>query len=224
MQLTFNLSGKSASMTVSDLVIAGWTGRDREAVEHHIAELQALGVRPPRQVPTFYRLASALLTMESSIDTIGEDSSGEVEFVLLSLEQGLCVGVGSDHTDRKVEAYGVTVSKQLCAKPIGPALWRFSEVQDHWDQLTLRSYVTRGGIRTLYQEGTVAQMRHPLELIERFAGSTAELPPGAVMFCGTLPAIGPIAGGERLELELWDPVLGQSLQHAYSMRQLPIAD
>ena len=30
------------------------------------------------------------------------------------------VGLGSDHTDRKVESYSVTVSKQMCDKPIAP--------------------------------------------------------------------------------------------------------
>jgi len=224
MNLTFELAGEPIQAAITDLVIAGWTGRDSAAVEHHIAELQALGVQRPRQVPMFYRLAPSLLTTEPSIDAVGEDSSGEVEFVLLSLEQGLFVGVGSDHTDRKLEAYGVTVSKQVCPKPIGRALWKFSDVRDHWEQLTLRSHVTRGGTRQLYQEGSVAQLRHPSELIELFGGGARELARGAVMFCGTLPVIGPIAGGERLELELWDPVLGRSLRRAYSVRQLPIVD
>ena len=36
----------------------------------------------------------------------------------------LYVGVGSDHTDRKVETYNITASKQMCDKPIAPELWR----------------------------------------------------------------------------------------------------
>src|SRR5580692_1282255 len=35
------------SITVDNLVVAGWTGRDRAAVEHHIKELAAIGVKAP---------------------------------------------------------------------------------------------------------------------------------------------------------------------------------
>src|SRR5439155_12379155 len=99
---------------IDALIIAGWTGRDRAAVELHVAELAALGVKPPRSVPCFYRIGANLATNASAIDVAGGDSSGEVELVLVSLDEGLYVGVGSDHTDRRVEAYGVTVSKQMC--------------------------------------------------------------------------------------------------------------
>src|ERR1700722_16922709 len=104
--IEFLLHGEPAIATIDDLVIAGWTGRDAAAVEHHIAELQAIGVARPRTVPCFYRCGANLLTTAKHLDFTGPDSSGEVEFVLLSLSEGLFVGVGSDHTDRKVEAYG----------------------------------------------------------------------------------------------------------------------
>ena len=53
-----------------------------------------------------------------------------MEFVILKLDDGLWVGVGSDHTDRKVESYNVTVSKQLCGKPIAPTLWRYDDTEE----------------------------------------------------------------------------------------------
>src|ERR1700761_9603614 len=110
--IEFLIHGKPAPATINDLVVAGWTGRDSSAVEHHIAELEAIGVARPRTVPCFYRVGANLLTTAATFDVTGSDASGEAEFVLLSLPQGLYVGLGSDHTDRKVEAYGVTVSKQ----------------------------------------------------------------------------------------------------------------
>ena len=64
---------------------------------------------------------------------VGENSSGEVEFVLVRSEDDLWIGVGSDHTDRTVETYNVTVSKQMCDKPIAPELWCFEDVRDHWE-------------------------------------------------------------------------------------------
>jgi Protein of unknown function (DUF2848) len=209
---------------VRDLVIAGWTGRNAAAVEEHIVELEAIGVARPRKVPCFYRLGANLLLTERQLDVTGPDSSGEVEFVLLSLEAGLFVGVGSDHTDRKVEAYGVTVSKQMCPKPIGRTLWRFEEVEDHWDSLMLRSWITRGGKRELYQEGSVTRMRAPDDLISRYLETDGPLPVGTVMYCGTLPVHGKIEAGDLFEIELEDPIRGRSLKHAYSARSLPYND
>jgi hypothetical protein len=50
---------------ISNVVIAGWTGRDPVAVEHHIAELAALGVKRPSSVPMFYPVASAPVAIPS---------------------------------------------------------------------------------------------------------------------------------------------------------------
>jgi hypothetical protein len=220
--LAFSIGGAERAVTIERLIIAGWTGRDRAAVDHHIAELAAIGVKAPRAVPCFYGVGANLLTTAGALDVVGADSSGEVEFVLLSTPEGLCVGVGSDHTDRKVEAYGVTVSKQMCPKPIGPELWSLAEVEAHWDRLELRSHVVRGGSRMLYQEGPVSKMLAPADLIARLPGRS--LPEGTAMFCGTLAVQGKIGGGERFEIELADPVKRRRLRHAYSVRCLEIAD
>ena len=134
-----------AGVTVAHLVIAGWTGRDRAAVEKHILELEELGVKRPATTPVFYRASASLLTTDQAIEIPGAASSGEVEFVLLQTGGKLWVGVGSDHTDRQVETYNVTVSKQMCAKPIGAQFWAFDEVVDHWDSLLLRYSIEEGG-------------------------------------------------------------------------------
>lgn len=222
--IEFIVGGAPRRVEIESLVIAGWTGRDEAAVEHHIAELAAIGVKRPRSVPCFYRLGANLLTTARDLDVVGEDSSGEAEFVLISARDALYVGVGSDHTDRKVEAYGVTVSKQLCPKPVGPELWKFAEVEDHWDRLLLRSHVVRGGERLLYQQGPVSRMLAPRDLLERFPDSPGKLPLGTALFCGTLVVQGEIGGGERFEIELHDPVRGRSLDHEYTVRSLAIAD
>src|SRR6267142_1407900 len=222
--MTFHVDAVARRFDVEQLVIAGWTGRDREAVERHIAELAAIGVRRPRTIPCFYRLGTTLPTSASDVDVVGDDSSGEVEYVLVSAADGMYIGVGSDHTDRKVEAYGVTVSKQMCPKPIGPELWRLADVERHWDRLMLRSRVTRGGQRILYQEGSVNNILAPGDLVAKFPDSPGTLPVGTMMFCGTLPVQGAIGSGDRFEIELIDPVRQRSLQHEYSSRSLAIAD
>jgi len=222
--LTFDIDGITRRADIDTLIAAGWTGRDRAAVEHHIAELAAVGVQRPKSIPCFYRLGANLMTQADAIDVVGADSSGEVEFVLVSLENGLHIGVGSDHTDRRVEAYSVAVSKQMCPKPVGRELWAFADVAGHWDDLVLRSWVTRDGTRQLYQEGPVAKMLAPAELIERYLGRGGMLPVGTAMYCGTLTAIGGIGGGERFEIELHDPARNRNLQHAYLARCLEFVE
>ena len=223
-QMHFKVDGNDKAFDIQRLVIAGWTGRNHEAVEHHIKELEAIGVKRPRTVPCFYRLSANLLTSDTGLEMVGTDSSGEAEFVLISTADGLYVGVGSDHTDRKVEAYGVTVSKQMCAKPVSSELWRFADVEAHWDQLMLRSYVTRAGKRSLYQEGPVSKMLAPRDLISKFPDSPGTLPVGTAMYCGTLVVLGEIGGGERFEVELVDPVKNRTLRHGYDCHSLAIAD
>lgn len=220
----FLLDGNRQTVEIRDLVIAGWTGRDTAAVEHHIAELQAIGVARPRTVPCFYRVGANLLTTATNLDFTGTHSSGEVEFVLVSLRDGVYVGVGSDHTDRKVESYGVTVSKQMCPKPISRELWPLEDLVDHWDSLILRSRVTREKGTELYQEGAVTRMLAPLDLMARYSGGDARLEPGTVMFCGTMPLLAEMGPARQFEMELEDPVMKRSLRHSYMARELPYND
>jgi hypothetical protein len=204
-----------------DLVIAGLTGRDQAAVQHHVEELRAIGVKSPPTIPAFFRNGANLLTTARAVEVLGPDSSGEVEFVLLSMADGLWVGVGSDHTDRRVEAYAIDVSKQLCPKVIAPVLWRFEEVAPHWDRLVLRAWIEETGRLTLYQDGTAAALRTPDSLIAAWTGG-APLPEGTVMFGGTFAAIGGIRPSARFAFELEDPVLGRVIRHGYAVRTLPL--
>jgi len=223
-EMQFLVGGRPISTEISDLIVAGWTGRDRESLEHHIAELEAIGVARPRTIPCFYRCGANLLTTSQQIDVTGSDSSGEAEFVLVSLSQGLLVGVGSDHTDRKVEAYGVTVSKQMCPKPVSRELWAFDDIKDHWDSLVLRSYITRDGDRILYQEGSVTRMLGPEDLISRLTEGSTTLPVGTAMYCGTMPLQQAMGPATLFEMELEDPVRDRKLKHSYTTRALPYSD
>jgi len=222
-QLNLHVIGHGeVRVDIDHLIIAGWAGRDSAAVEHHIAELEALGVRRPTQIPCFYRVAASLLNPAESIQVPGKDSSGETECVLIPSPVGLLVGLGSDHTDRKVEAFDVTVSKQMCDKPIATSAWRFDEVQGHWDRLVMRTWRNRNGVRALYQEGPVTALLAPATLLAKLNDSAA-LPAGTAMFCGTQPVIGELGYGEAFEMELFDPVLDRSLRHVYGVEPLPVA-
>ena len=208
---------RTATVTVRHAIIAGWTGRDPVAVEKHIKELEELGVPRPASTPIYYRVAASRITTAQQIQVTGTESSGETEFVLLKHDGRLWVGVGSDHTDRKVETYNITVSKQMCEKPMAHTFWTLDDVRDHWDRLELRSWTADG---ELYQEGSVAAMRMPDELMTQYAGKG--LPDDAVMFCGTLAAIGGVRPSPQFSFELSDPVLGRKIAHAYEITELPV--
>jgi Protein of unknown function (DUF2848) len=144
--------------------------------------------------------------------------------LLLALADRLWVGLGSDHTDRKMEAHGIAVSKQLCRKPMAPGLWRFDELTPHWDELILRAHIIDGGERTLYMEAPLAAVRRPGDLVQDYAAGLGlagepRLPVSTVMFMG---AIGGVRPSSRFEMALEDPVLGRTLHHAYDVRALPI--
>jgi hypothetical protein len=209
------------TLPIRKAVVAGWTGRDPVARDKHIAELEAIGIARPASTPIYYRVAASRLTTADSIEVSGTDSSGEVEFVLFGALGRIFVGLGSDHTDRKVETYSVTVSKQMCDKPIAPVLWELEEVADHWDRMILRSHAWIDGARVLYQEGTLDSMLPVQELIEQGFGA-AGLPDGCAMFGGTFAAKGGIRPASRFEYELEDPVLKRSIRHAYEVIALPV--
>lgn len=201
------------------LIVAGWTGHNTEALNQHIEELAALGVPRPSTTPIFYRTSVNGLTQATRLDVLGPHTSGEVEPVLVGMQDGVWLGIGSDHTDRKAESMGIALSKQLCGKVIGTALWPLADIT-HWDELIIRSWATIDGKRQLYQEGKLASLRTPANLLQRYDGSTT-LRRGAVMFCGTVAAIGGIRPASRFEIELEDPIRSQRLAHAYDIVVLP---
>ena len=118
-----------------------------------------------------------------------------------------------------IEAARVAGANFYSAKPVGREAWLLDDVAGHWDQLQLRAYATIDGRRVSYQEGTLAGMRTPTDLIARYGKALA---PDTVMFCGTLAAIGGIRPASRFEIELTDPVLNRTLKHAYDIDILPV--
>lgn len=207
-----------ASIDIHTLIIAGWAGRNEAAIRHHIDELAALGVPPPSATPLFYRAGAQLLTQSTSAEVLGPDTSGEAEPVLVAFDDGLWLGIGSDHTDRKLETVSVAASKQVCPKPVGPALWRLDDVVSRWDSLVLRSHAVVRGERRLYQEGTLAALRTPEDLIARMGTMVT----GTLMFGGTLPAKSGIYPADRFEITLEDPLTGRVLSCGYDIRVLPV--
>ncbi|MEM9394657.1 MAG: DUF2848 domain-containing protein [Pseudomonadota bacterium] len=215
--MEFETPQRTLAVELTDLIVAGWTGRDRVAVDHHISELAALGVAPPSTVPLYYRVSRGLLSQETTIDVLGPDTSGEVEPLIVRSEGQLWLGLGSDHTDRALETVSVAASKQVCPKPVARKVWPWSEVEPHLEKLILRCDIQEDGRSVRYQDGTLASIRPLAELI---AGVGFE--DGTAMLCGTLGAIGGVRPAPSYQMSLIDPVLDRTISLAYSVRTLPI--
>ena len=225
-QLAFTIETKDGrrdrTIDIKHLIIAGWTGRNRAKMEEHARELEALGVKRPEAMPTFYRVSANRLTTVSVIEVPGMASSGEAETLIVNDGGELLAGLASDHTDRKVEAHGITVSKQMCDKPCAPVLWPYDEVKDHWDRLQLCATIEENGALIEYQRGPVSGMLAPAELIGMFEAEGDVFGPGSAMLGGTLPAIGGVRSAPSFEMSLEDPVLNRTISHRYEIVSLPV--
>lgn len=222
MTLTFDTDAGPLTLSPSELIVAGWTGRNLDAVQHHIAELGALGVPAPSTVPLYYRCAPDLLIMAESMAVLGEQTSGEAEPLLIRDPDGrLWLGLASDHTDRGLEAHSVAHSKQICAKPVARGLWRLDDLNDRLDDLELEADIRSRADQdwSPYQRGKLEAIRPLTELI---ADAPRGLSRGAAMLCGTLTAIGGVRPAFQFRARLTDPVTGRSLQLSYRTEALPI--
>ncbi|MDP2697355.1 DUF2848 domain-containing protein [Thalassospira sp.] len=224
--MQFTVDGTALTLKFSHCTVAGWTGRNKAAIQHHIDELAAIGVTPPSSVPLYYRVASGILTGENRIEVVGPGTSGEIEPFLVAHDGTMYIGLASDHTDRDLEAHSVALSKQACLKPVAATLWRFDEVAGHLDQLEMRSWIREGNSDewVLYQDGLVAAIRPLSDLIDgsKFVAAATD-GKAAGMLCGTL---GVVSGGVRparaFKMELRDPVLNRVIAHEYDIIELPV--
>lgn len=220
---TFQTDAGAQTIDIAQLVVAGWTGRNAAAVQHHIEELAALGVPGPSSVPLYYRVGAELLTQASAISVLGPDTSGEVEPLIVADGNGaLWLGLASDHTDRALEAHSVAKSKQACPKPIARDLWKFDPLRAHLDTLCLRADILEPGLAEYvrYQDGVLAALRSLPELMAGLPGGG--LAPGTAMMCGTLTAMGGIRPATQFRMALLDPVQGREITCDYRIDDLPV--
>ena len=141
------------------LLVIGYAGRDEASVRHHIDELAAIGIAPPPNVPMVYELPAELVTTDELLAVHGARTSGEVEPVLVRAAGAWHLAVGSDHTDRELEAVDVRDSKAACPKPLSRTAIRLDRdpatggLDDAWDAIEVTSEID--GVA--YQRGTLVR-------------------------------------------------------------------
>jgi len=208
-------TGENVTVRPGRLVIAGYTARDQDAVRAHIDELAHIGVAPPPQVPMFYEIPASLATTEPTILVDGERTSGEVEPVVVRHGDRLYLGLGSDHTDREVETRDIAESKASALKPVGRQVVPLDRATAVWDEIEVTCRLDGD----LYQQGALAAMLTPHDLLERLGASGRGLDADGMMFCGTLPLLtGSFVYGASYELALRLPD-GAELTHTYDVKR-----
>jgi hypothetical protein len=186
------------ALSAPALIVIGYAGRNDAAVRKHIAELAAIGIAPPPQVPMLYDLTADLLTTATQIPAPGPRTSGEVEPVLVRAAGTWHLALGSDHTDRDLEASDVRNAKAACPKPVASTVILLDVdpagggLDAAWDAIEVTSSIDD----VAYQRGTLAELRMPSDLTSR---ATQQNPASdLVIFCGTVPLLeGAFRYGEK---------------------------
>lgn len=207
----------------SRMVNAGYVGKNQDEVRRHIEELAQKGIPGPSSIPTLYPVVChALLVGDAAPEVYGEESSGEVEYVLLVKDENeIYVALGSDHTDRHLETTDICRAKQICPNLMSKTVWSLDEVAGHWDTLLMRSHVVLNGEQILYQEGRLGLLLNPEELLEFVKTKIQEPLTDLVVFSGTMGMLtGEFVFGERFANELIDEKLGRHLNLTYEVRPL----
>ncbi len=221
--ITFEVDGVEKKERITLDVVRGYnlgfTIRDAAKMQAHLDEVAREGVpRPSTDTPPIiFPISTWAWTTSSECPVQTSYTSGEVEIFMVDTDAGLFVGVGSDHTDRKLEATDIPWSKQVTPNVVAPTIWRWEEVADHWDECMLDSWVTKDGKRTHYQHASVSEFWTPVEMVDGVKGRVpAERP--RLFVSGTVVSLDEqLIYGDTWELALTDPVLDRAIQHTYEV-------
>jgi hypothetical protein len=200
-----------------------FTIRNAARMQQHLDEIAKTGIPRPSvdRPPAIYPVSDWAITTASNITVQREKTSGEVEIVILKHDGSILVGVGSDHTDRELEALDILWSKQVCPNVLAPTVWPLDDVKDHWDDLFIESEVEENGERTLYQHASVAEFWTPAEMLASLAGRVKLLDGGLIVFSGTVASRqGALAYANTWTIRMVDPVLSRKIEHTYSVTVL----
>lgn len=218
--ITFDCGKDRITMPIRTVVAAGFTGRDRASIDHHIEEMRAIGVSPPASVPILFPVIPTLVTNAEQISVYKDATTPEIECAFIRYQGRDYVTVASDQTDRKLEAQSIELSKNVCPKIVGRTVWPLDAVSDRWDDLQLTS--TCGD--TVLQDGTLGQLL-PWQEIFDFVARTApgEDREGMMILSGTVPTRAePPKEGATVSLRLNDPTpngMGM-IRHDYTIKVL----
>ncbi len=216
LRLTVDTPGgaQERDLVVDRVYNLGFTIRDREKMQRHLDEVTGVHIDWPERPPAIFPISNWATITADEVSVQYDRTSGEIEIVSIIDGDELLIGVGSDHTDRKLEQTDIPWGKQVAPNVLGPTVWRWADVADHWDEVQLESYVDG----KLYQKAGVAEFWTPVEMVESVQGRIAEVPGATILFSGTVVSVDEqLDFGRNWSLRMIDPVLGRTLRHDYKI-------
>lgn len=217
--MKYNLITKQGAtekeFNLEKLIVVGFAGKDIEKTMEHIHELEAEGIKCPKTVPVVYQCSKEILTNSHTIDVIADKTSGEVEYLILVDNGKYYIGIGSDHTDRALEAVSIHKSKQLCLKPYAKDFWDYDEIKDHFEEIKLISSQIVAGKEIEYQAGKTSDLL-PLDRI--IAEIEKEMTiDNSLIYTGTVPLKDGFKFGSKFSCKLVDEKLNRTLTLSYDI-------
>lgn len=218
--MKFNVVTKEGTrqeeMELQSLLVVGFAGKDIEKTMEHIHELEAEGIKCPRKVPVLYQCERQILTDKDEIEVIGDKTSGEVEYLILVKDSKIYIGVGSDHTDREMEAVSIHKSKQVCLKPYAKDFWDYEEIKDHFDDIKLVSSQVVDGKTVEYQCGVTSDLL-PMQHIMDELKTEVDIN-NSLIYTGTVPLKDGFKFGQEFSCKLVDEKLGREICLSYKVK------
>ena len=201
----------------------GFTVRDSSKMDRHMEEVEKIGIRrpDPGTPPIIFPISDWATIFGTECQVQYPRTSGEVEVVTIDHGGQILVTVGSDHTDRKLEIASIPWSKQAAPNVIAPVAWRWEEVADHWDDITMECWIVEDGQRRRYQHAGVNEFWTPIEQRDSIRGRIEEHDGDMLLMSGTV-----VTDDERFSYaRQWtilmdDPVLGRRIEHTYHVTVL----
>lgn len=207
---------KDLNFDLEQLLVVGFAGKDIEKTMEHIRELEEEGIKCPKSVPVLYQCSKELLTTAENIEVIGTKTSGEVEYLILVHDNKYYIGVGSDHTDRELEAVSIHKSKQLCLKPYATTFWPYDEIKDHFDTIKLESSQVLNGEKISYQHGLTSDLLSLDTIIEKLKKEVDVN--NSIIYTGTVPLEKGFQYGESFACRIIDEKLNRSIDLQYNIQ------
>ena len=215
--LSFILNNKQIDFDFDKVYVIGYAGRDMEKTQEHIDELEReLGVEPPKKIPTIFEVSKEIVTQDSDLKFVGEQTSGEAEYVILLKNGKTYITIGSDHTDRGLESVSIFKSKQVCLKPIADTIWDYDEVKDHWDSIRLVSNQIVNGKEINYQNDTLASILPVEKILEELKDRVGDID-NSIIYSGTVPLLGGFEYGNKFISKIVDEKLGRTINLNYEV-------
>ena len=157
------------------------------------------------------RITNDRLTTAPEIQVLGYDTIAQAAIVLIAASAGMLIGIASNHMCIHQE------DPQLFSKPISRQVWRFQNVADHWEYLSIK---LSSGTDEMIQNGKLAEFAPIDEIIPLISSGQSSLQQGTAVLGVGLPMLESGKPSSSYSLKLFDQEKDQVLELDYQVSQI----